>query len=130
MCPDEWLTALGMDLNNESARAKVESLQWQLTERLLQLGTSVIIEWGTWSQSERENLRVHGQALGALVELHFLNPPTAQLFQRIQRRNREAPPMELADLLEWTNQFEPPTSEELLRYDGWWISDGTTIHHS
>ena len=130
MGPDEWLITLGFNLYDEAARGKVESLQWQLTQRLLQVGNSVILEWGTWTRLERETLRLGGQALGAAVELHFLNPPTAELFQRIQRRNRETPPIAFADLLEWATLFEPPNSDELLRYDGWWISDGTTIRHS
>lgn len=42
--PDEWMNALSLDLYDEERRAKIEEFQWQLAQRLLQLGVTVIIE--------------------------------------------------------------------------------------
>jgi len=39
---------LGFDLFDEHARERIEKMFWQLTERLLQLGQSVILESGFW----------------------------------------------------------------------------------
>ena len=75
LCADDWMDALGFNLWNESARAKVEALQWTLGRRLLTIGQSIVIEWGTWARSERDALREEARALGAAVELHFAWAP-------------------------------------------------------
>jgi predicted kinase len=90
--PDEWMDALSIDLYDEARRGKIEALQWELTQELLALGITVIIEWGTWGRSERDTLRLGARALGASVELHYLSAPVEVLFGRIQRRGMENPP--------------------------------------
>src|SRR5262249_3191983 len=69
-CPDDWMTALGIDLWAEDVRARVESLQWNLAQQILARGLTVTIEWGTWARSERDTLRIRARELGAAVELH------------------------------------------------------------
>ena len=64
LCPDEWLPALGTDLWDHAARARVEALQWTLAQRLLELGGTVIIEWGVWAREERDTLRLGARARG------------------------------------------------------------------
>src|SRR5258707_10482997 len=96
--PDEWMDALSIDLCDEEKRAKIEALQWKLAQKLLALGLTVIIEWGTWGKSEREALRLGARALGAAVELHYLHAPLDVLFDRLQRRGRENPPIQRAAL--------------------------------
>jgi predicted kinase len=75
LCPDEWIDALSLDIWEESNRERVENLQWQLGQQLLNLGLAVIIEWGTWGISERDTLRLRARELGAAVELHYLSAP-------------------------------------------------------
>ena len=67
--PDEWMDALGIDIYDEEARARIEALQWELTQDLLRLGQTAVIEWGTWSKAERDMLREAARKLGASVEL-------------------------------------------------------------
>ena len=116
-CPDEWMQSLSIDIYNEEARARVEALQWKLTQELLSLGLRVIIEWGTWGRSERDALRLRARELGAAVELHYLFAPPDVLFERIQRRGLENPPMKREALLGWYKQFEVPTAEEAALFD-------------
>ncbi len=118
-CPDEWMEALSLDLYEEEKRAKIEALQWKLSQDLLALGLIIIIEWGTWARSERDTLRVGAGALGATVELHYLSAPTEVLFERIQRRGMENPPIKLEDLLRWSEIFQSPTSEEIALFDAY-----------
>src|SRR5258707_4287591 len=92
--PDEWMDALSLDLYDEQRRAKIEALQWKFGRELLALGLTVIVEWGTWGRSERDTLRLGARALGAAVELHYLSAPADILFERIQRRGLEKPPIE------------------------------------
>jgi predicted kinase len=115
--PDEWVDALGLDYYDEDRRAKIETLQWKLAQQLLAFGLTVIIEWGTWGRSERDVLRLGARALGASVELHYLAAPPDVLFERIQRRGMENPPINREALLRWTESFQAPTPEEMALYD-------------
>jgi len=114
---DEWLNALSINLWDEEARANIETLQWQFAQKLLSLGLIVIVEWGTWGRSERDKLRLQAQTLGAAVELRYLKVPVDVLLARIQRRDREEPPIEEEDLLRWTDAFQEPTAEEIALFD-------------
>ena len=115
--PDDWLDALSINLHREDMRAKVEALQWKFAQELLARGLTVIIEWGTWARSERDTLRLGARALGAAVELHYLSTPADVLFERLERRGRENPPIERDALFEWVEIFQAPTSEEMALFD-------------
>lgn len=116
-CPDEWMQALGIDLYDEDRRDRVEQLQWMQAKRLLSLGQSVLIEWGTWGRSERDRLREEGHALGARVELHYLTAPLDVLFDRIQRRGMENPPITRDEIEGWARCMQPPSEEEMSLFD-------------
>ena len=115
--PDEWMDALSLDLHDEGRREKIESLQWRFGQELLAQGLTVIIEWGTWGRSERDTLRLGARALGAAVELHYLDAPVAVLMDRIQRRGMETPRIERDQLLRWAEIFQAPTPEEIALFD-------------
>lgn len=80
-------------------------------------GLTVIIEWGTWGGSERDTLRLGARALGAAVELHYLFAPIEVLFERVQRRGMEDPPLTMEDLQRYSEMFQPPTAEEAALFD-------------
>ena len=115
--PDEWMNALSVDLFDEERRDKIESLQWKLGQQLLGLGLTVIIEWGTWGRSERDKLRLEARALGAAVELHYLSESIDVLFERIQSRGMESPPIERNQIVQWASIFQEPTPEEMALFD-------------
>ena len=116
-CPDEWMDALSINLYDERKRGEIEALQWALARRLLGLGVTVILEWGTWARSERDQLRLQARELGAAVELHYLFAPVDVLLERIQHRGREKPPI-LRDALEhWCEIFQVPSPEEMALFD-------------
>ena len=116
-CPDEWMDALSLNLHDEERRGKIEALQWKLAGELLALGLTVIIEWGTWGRSERDTLRLGARALGAAVELHYLAAPADVLFDRLQHRATEKPPIERDAVARWFETFQPPTPEEMALFD-------------
>jgi len=115
--PDEWMNALSLNLWEEETRGKIEGLQWKLAQELLTLGLTVIIEWGTWGRAERDTLRLGARALGAAVELHHVSAPVDVLFDRIQRRGREKPPIQRDELSRWLEIFQAPTPEEMRLFD-------------
>jgi predicted kinase len=116
-CPDEWIEALSLNIYDEERRGKIEALQWKLSQELLRLGLTVIIEWGTWAKSERDTLRLGARALGAAVELHYLSVPVDVLFERIQRRGMENPPIERDVFSRWVDLFQIPSPEEMALFD-------------
>jgi predicted kinase len=115
--PDEWMEALSLDIYDEERRGKIEALQWKFAQELLALGLTVVIEWGTWGRAERDTLRLGARALGAAVELHYLSAPADVLFERIQRRGLEKPPIERDALSRWSEMFQVPTPEEMALFD-------------
>jgi len=114
---DEWMDALSINIYDEEKRGKIEALQWKFGQELLELGLTVIIEWGTWGRSERDTLRLGARALGAAVELHYLSAPMDVLFDRIQGRGLEKPPIERDALSRWFEMFQAPTPEEMALFD-------------
>jgi len=115
--PDEWMDALSVSLYDEEMRSRIEALQWKFGQELLALGLTVIVEWGTWGRSERDVLRLGARALGAVVELHYVSAPAEVLFERIQRRGRETPPLRREEVFRWFEVFQPPTPEEMALFD-------------
>jgi predicted kinase len=114
---DDWMTSLSINLKDEAFREKVEALQWMLGKELLTLGLTVIIEWGTWARAGRDRFRTEARNLGAFVDLYYLSAPLDVLFDRIQRRGAEDPPIAREALSAWARLIQPPTSEEMTRYD-------------
>ena len=115
--PDEWMDSLGINLWEGGVREKLECLQWGLGQRLLNLGQTIIVEWGTWGKSEREALRNRAKELGALTELHYLSASADVLFERIQKRGMEDPPITRDQVEEWLAKFQIPSIEEMATYD-------------
>src|SRR5256885_16747721 len=82
--PDEWESALGVDPFDQGFQARLEAEFWELAQRLLVLGTSVVLEWGFWARSERDEKRDAARTLGVAVELRFLDVPYDELVRRGQ----------------------------------------------
>jgi predicted kinase len=115
--PDDWMDALALNLWDEDRRGRIQTLQWRLAQAIVALGGTAIIEWGTWRRSERDALREEARALGAAVELVFVDAPPEVLHQRTSARGRESPPITLGQLREFSAAFERPTPEEFALFD-------------
>ncbi len=119
--PDEWMRDVGIDLFDTDARTRVERLQWSVARRVLALGGTAIVEWGTWGRAERDALREAARALGAAVELRFLDAPVDVLWSRIQARDGQRDlgrrPLTEADLRGYAQLIERPGAEELALSD-------------
>ena len=121
LCPDEWIASILADPTDmvelDRLRSPVESLQWEMAKRALILGINVILENGFWSREERWTFRSQAEALGAQVELRYLDIPRDELWRRLSMRNANLPygtfavTEEQLDL--WSSWFEPPSPEEL-----------------
>ncbi len=120
---DDWHTRLfGQDVEEElhdARHALIESLLWDMAARVLILGVNVILDFGFWGHSEREDYRARAARLGASSELHFLNVPEEVLLERLAIRNIQLPQgtffIPAAKLKEYIQWFQPPSQAELER---------------
>ena len=116
--PDEWESALDIDPFDEGFQSRLEAAFWELTERLLVLGTSVVLEWGFWARWERDEKREAARALGAAVELRFLDAPYEDLVRRVGDRHAAGGLAITEGHMErYRGIFQPPTDDELALYD-------------
>jgi predicted kinase len=108
----------------EDKRDVVEALLWSVGARALQLGLNVVLDYGLWARSEREDYRARAEALGARVEFRFLDVPPEELRRRIEARNGRLGPGDVPITAEQLEQmlprFQRPTEEELA---GWLTPD-------
>jgi predicted kinase len=116
--PDEWEAALDVDPFDEAFQSRLEAAFWELTQRLLVLGTSVVLEWGFWARSERDEKRDAARTLGVPVELRFLDAPDEELARRVVARHAAGGiAISESHMERYRRSFEPPTDEELALYD-------------
>ncbi len=118
---DGWTTQLSADVWDAEFRERIEHQLWVLSQELLALGQSVILEWGHWARVERDEKRLGARALGVGVELHYLEAPLEELIERAERRTASgewtAAPMTRAHFEEWAAMFQPPDEEEIRLFD-------------
>ena len=119
LSPDVWMNRIVGDGHDEAKREAVEQVQWEIAERVLALGTDVVLDNGFWSRAERERLRARAELLGAETRLHALDVPLDELKRRLAARNRDLPEHAFAvgeaDIEKWSRLFEAPAPEELDR---------------
>jgi predicted kinase len=114
---DEWVKALYGQENPPSAQDVIEGRLIQIGSRALELGISVVIDYGLWSRDERSCLRQAGADLGVTVEMHYFELAPGERRRRLAQRQAEAPlvswPMSDEELAEWAAIIEIPTPGEL-----------------
>jgi hypothetical protein len=125
LTPDEWhIRLFGMDFleaeaTHDERHNLVEALMWEVAARVLALGRDVILAFGFWTQSEREDFCARAAQLGASSEVHYLAVPEKTLLERLTARNALHPENTFIILAEklkaWVTLFQPPTPDELKR---------------
>ena len=110
---------LGIDLFDVRARDTLERRFWILAQDVLRTGASVILESGFWLRSDRDEKRLGAMAIGAAVELRFLDVPIDELVRRLDEREGTSASARIsrAELELWLPLFEPPDAEELALFD-------------
>jgi predicted kinase len=140
LTPDEWMVPLfGVDwVGFEGKRDVLEGRLIWVAHHVLEVGGSVILDFGCWSSDERYALRAVAELAGADFELHYVTLPERERRERATARWREAPEetfaMSVADHERFLASFTPPTPAELrgsslppppAPFDSWpaWASD-------
>ena len=118
---DEWQRALGSSPWDRDVGERIERELWRLAQELLRLGVSVVLDFGLWARTERDELRIAARDLGVGVELHYIGIPLDELWRRIETRNSAPPwvdePISRANLEEWWNSFQAPNAAEMALFD-------------
>jgi predicted kinase len=100
----------------EEARNRLEQALFDMALRVLALGTNVILDFGVWSRSEREDFRGRAAAIGARSELHFVDAPLDELIRRVHARNAALPPgtypITEQEMREFATWLERPEEDE------------------
>lgn len=117
LCPDEWMEDMDISLWDSDYRYKLEKRLWKLGQELLRLGQSVVIEFGSWAKSERDEILLGGRASGAIVQLYCLDPPLNEIRTRLSARGMECDDIIPGKLAEYSDKFERPDIDELKLYD-------------
>ncbi len=90
---------------------------WDVAARVLVLGVDVILDFGCWFRSQREELRSKAASLGADFKIHYAEAAEDVLLERLEARNALRAEgtffIPTAKLKEWIQIFEPPLAEEL-----------------
>jgi predicted kinase len=114
---DEWVKALYGPANPTSASDVIEGRLIDIGLRALELGINVVIDFGLWARDERSALRDAAAALGAAVEICYLELPPAEQRSRLDKRQAEEPHstwhMSDTELAEWAAVICVPTQGEL-----------------
>jgi predicted kinase len=132
LTPDEWMSPLFGAGEHGGKRWLLESeLLWGVAARALTLGVDVILDYGCWSEDERELFRERTRDLGARAELIVLQPPLDLLWERLNARNAAAPSATFhvtrAELTSYDDLFRPPQPPELSRYDHHVVITGSIV---
>jgi predicted kinase len=117
LCADEWVAGLGASLVDYEFRVKLQDCMLLHVAVLLRLGVSVVIEFGSWHNEERDRIRQVAAAENAAVELHFLDAPVEQLLHRVRARGGAEAESLVAVLLNDSTKFERPSEREASRFD-------------
>jgi predicted kinase len=117
LTPDEWMLPLFGAGESGDKREVVESLLWGIAARTLALGVNVVLDYGLWGRWERDDYRARAEAVGARVDLRFLDVSDDELWRRVELRNQKLTPSEphisAEELKEMIGMFQRPSTEEL-----------------
>lgn len=116
---DAWLKPLFGEANPKEGRDTLEGRLVATARRLLEIGQSVILDFGCWSRDERGALHDLAAACGARFRIEYLHVDQDEQWRRIEAR--QASPDALAtaftirrDMLDsYEGMFDAPTAAEL-----------------
>lgn len=114
---DEWMKALYGEQNPPSASDVIEGRLIDIGLRALELGSSVVVDFGLWGRDERSALRQAAADRGVAVVMHYFDVPPAEQRRRLDRRLADEPhstwPISDEELAGWSDVMQVPTPGEV-----------------
>ena len=119
--PDVWQHCLfGDDYAQRDLHdwrhSTIEAIMWDAARELLQMGVSVILDYGFWAKSERDDFRAQAKQLGVHFQIHYMHADMEILAQRLAHRNTTQEhkfAITMEDIATWAQLFQPPDEDEL-----------------
>jgi predicted kinase len=115
---DEWYLRLfaegpTYELDRE-AMARLLAVLNELWPQIAQAGTNVVLDFGFWSRSLRDDVRERARLVGAAVRLHWLRCPDDLAIARCLDRNGQPDTFLISEqgFHELKRYFEPPAQDE------------------
>jgi len=128
LTPDEWhVNLFGHDTyetyhpDHDKRHEMIESMLWRVAERVLSLGTNVILDFGFWAKEERDDFRSRARGLGARSEVIFMDVDEEELMKRVRIRNENLTneihyiPEDM--MKTWIGFFQKPDKDELVPWE-------------
>lgn len=117
---DEWMLRLyGLAHDHPVYVAKLPpctDLMWSLAVDVLNLGSSVVLDWNHWSRDRRAEARRRSHASGCEIVVHFLDVPIETAVERATTRMEAAMPnahrIDSVGVRHFATIFEAPTADE------------------
>lgn len=122
LTPDEWQYFLfghdTSDQEHDERHNKIEELMWEVAVKVLKSGVDVILDFGFWTKSERDEFRRRAHSFGVNSKIHYMDVSSDIIWERLSARNRLAGKdaifyVKREEFAEWSGVFEIPTKEEL-----------------
>jgi predicted kinase len=117
LTPDEWMIPLFGQPLADGKRFVLEGRLISVALQALQLGTSVVLDYGLWGRDERSALRWLARSAGVACQVVYLPVSKDVQLARIAHRQATTPeqtfPMSEADVDQWAEQFQAPDAAEL-----------------
>ncbi|MDW3219198.1 MAG: ATP-binding protein [Acidimicrobiales bacterium] len=116
---DAWLKPLFGEANPREGRYIMEGRLIATARRLLELGQSVILDFGFWSRDERSALHDLARACGAEFRIEYADVERDEQWRRVDARQRSDHELATSftisrDMLDvYADMFDPPTADEL-----------------
>lgn len=90
-CDELALTVFGDDLGDrhDETLARVQKYFYGKAVEVIEVGTSVILEWGFWRKADRSYARSFFESRGIPCELHYVDVSAEQWEKNIAKRNGE-----------------------------------------
>ena len=118
---DEWhIRLFGQDATEKDHNPRheiIEGIIWEVATRVLTLGVDVILDFGFWGRSERDEFLLKATNLGVDLKVHYLDVSAETLLARLAIRNTQLSSatfyIPAAMMKEWLPIFEPPAQDEL-----------------
>ena len=118
---DAWhLKLFGDDTEHEchdDRHINIEHIMWDVAKHVLEMGGNVVLDYGCWGRSERDDYRNRAKELGVDFKLHYMDVPHSELYRRLERRNCSSGEVAFtipkAYMDKYITLFQPPTDDEL-----------------
>lgn len=106
------------DPEHDERHTKIEELMWKISEKVLKSGSDVILDFGFWTKSKRDEFRRKARSLGENSKIHYMDVSNDIIWERLSVRNTLAGKNAIfyvgkEEFDEWSGLFEIPAGEEL-----------------